>query len=78
MRGTPFNGVNHGVRRHILPGSVSRVGSGTPFRNGYLALTPGVPSAHHNFDGPRKRPAVSSRLVIANVTDGVIVWIIRM
>ncbi|KAF8122217.1 hypothetical protein EV363DRAFT_1405182 [Boletus edulis] len=34
-----------------------RVGSGTPFRNGYLALTPGVPSAHHNFDGPRKRPA---------------------
>ncbi|KAF8119228.1 hypothetical protein EV363DRAFT_1394548 [Boletus edulis] len=57
MRGTPFNGVNHGVRRHILPGSVSRVGSGTPFRNGYLALTPGVPSAHHNFDGPRKRPA---------------------
>lgn len=78
MRGTPFTGANCGAWQPILPGSVSGVGPGTPFWNGYLALTPSIPSTNHNIDGARKCPTVSNRLLVTNITDSVIIWINRM
>lgn len=73
-KGTPFVGARYGTQRPVLPGSVSRVGQGTPFRNNYLAYTPGVPASHgdRNFNGSKKRPAVSSGLLNIHLTNSIL------
>lgn len=67
VKGTPF--MNRGARRSIIPATVSRVVPGTPFRNSYLALTPGIPSSDRHFGGLRKRSAVSSKFININLTN---------